>query len=145
MLLAYLQQHDLPMVVEISAGKVRSKDQNRMLHRWLTDISEQLGDSHEYWRGYAKLHFGVPIRRRTSAIFRAAYDRDIKPLPYAMKLKLFTAPFDMPVTRDFKVSEMTEFLDEVHRHFSERGVILTDPEALKLAAMDRDMKARAGR
>lgn len=145
MLLKYLEGHPLPMVVEINSGKVRSKDQNKLLHRWLTEISEQMGDSHEYWRGYCKLHFGVPIRRRTSAIFRAAYDRDIKYLPYEMKLKLFTVPFDMPVTRDFKVKEMTEYLNEVHKFFSGKGVVLTDPEAMRLAAMDRDMKERTGR
>lgn len=144
MLLKYLEQHKLPMVVEINAGKARSKQQNRLAWRWFTDIAEQLGESPEYWRGYCKLVFGVPIRRRESVAFQEAYDRDIKPLPYEFKIRLMMEPHSYPVTSDFKVTDMTEYLNEIQKHFAEQGVILTDPDSLKDQAMDAELKERFG-
>lgn len=144
MLLKYIEQHKLPMFVEINAGKARSKQQNRLAWRWFTDITEQLGENPEYWRGYCKLHFGVPIRRRESEAFRQVYDEHIKPFPYELKIKLMCEPISIPVTSDFKVSEMTEYLNEIQKHFAEQGVVLTDPDSLKDQAIDRELQERYG-
>jgi hypothetical protein len=144
MLLKYLEGHKLPMVIEINAGKARSKQQNRLAWRWFMDIAEQTDENAEYWRGYCKLHFGVPIRRRESAAFREAYDRDIRPLPYEFKIKLMMEPHSYPVTSDFKVKDMTEYLNEIQRHFAEQGIILTDPDALKWQQADQDLQERTG-
>ena len=36
-------------------------------------------------------------------------------------------PLDFPITRLMTVKQQTEYLDGVHRHFSDKGIILTDP------------------
>lgn len=144
MLLKFIEGQKLPMVVEVNAGKARSKQQNRLAWRWFTDIADQLGENPEYWRGYCKLHFGVAIRRRESEIFDKAYERDIKPLPYEFKMALMCEPHSYPITSDFTVKQMTEYLNEIQKHFAEKGVVLTDPDALKWQAMDQELQERAG-
>ena len=36
-------------------------------------------------------------------------------------------PFDFAVTRLMNKKQKTAYLDGVHRHFSEKGIVLTDP------------------
>ena len=120
-----------PCTVSIRAGVLRSTAQNSLAQQWAADVSAQLGDrTPEEARGYFKLHHGVPIRREDEA-YAAEYDRDIRPLPYAMKLKLMQVPYDLAVTRDMKVKELTRYLDSIQREFLAMGVHLTDPEELK--------------
>ena len=122
-------QKRLPFTVNIIAGKHRSIEQNRLQRKWVAEIAEQIpGESAEYWRGYCKLRFGVPIMRRDSEAFRERYDKIIKPLPYEDKIAAMMEPLDLPVTRIMKTKQKTEYLDEVFRHFTEQGVILTIPD-----------------
>lgn len=130
MLITFIEQHKLPMTVEITAGKLRTTRSNRLQRQWMNDISSQLGESAEYWRGFCKLTIGVPIRKAGSEAFAEAYDRDIRPLPYELKLRLMMAPIDFPVTREFRSNQMTEYLDSIQREFGGRGLILTDPDPL---------------
>jgi hypothetical protein len=64
-------------------------------------------------------------------VFKAEYDAVIMPLPYEHKLKLMMVPFDFGVTRLMTTRQKTIYLDTVHRHYSEQGLILTNPEDLK--------------
>lgn len=122
----------LPFTVSIADGKHRTTDQNRLQRLWVMEISAQLGDqTPEEVRGYCKLAFGVPILREENDAFCASYDQIIKPLPYPMKLKLMMEPFDFGVTRIMTTRQKTNYLDAIHRHFSEMGLILTNPEDLK--------------
>lgn len=94
----------------------------------MQEIAEQKGDvTPEEVRGYCKLTMGVPILRNENEEFCEKYDRVVKPLPYEVKLALMQEPLDFPVTRLMSVKQQTAYLDAVHRHFSEQGVILTDP------------------
>ena len=137
MLFLHLKDRPLPFTVEINAGRQRSIKQNKLQQLWFVELTEELGEDVEYWRCYCKLHFGVPIRRNASDKFKAAYDADIQPLPYELKMKLMGVPYDFPVTRDMTVKQMTLYIDTIHRHFAERGVRLTDPEDLKWAQDER--------
>lgn len=120
-----------PLTVTITQGASRSKEQNRLAQRWFTDVSRQLGDqTHEDTRAYCKLHFGVPILRAENEAFRQSYDTTMKHLPYEDKLAAIKA-FDLPVTRLMTVKQMTAFMDEMQRHWSQQSIRLTDPEALK--------------
>lgn len=134
MLLRFVEAKQLPFTVSIADGKHRTTEQNRLQRQWMNDITEHLGESAEHWRGYCKLHFGIPILRNENDAFRAEYDAVVKPLPYEAKLRLMMVPFDFGVTRIMTARQKTEYLDTVHRHFSEQGVILTDPEERKRAA-----------
>lgn len=68
----------------------------------------------------------MPIARH----FRPEYDALVRPLPYEHKIKLMMVPFDFGVTPLMTVKQQTRYLDAVQRHFSEQGVVLTDPEDL---------------
>src|SRR6185295_2176617 len=79
LLLRFLQQRKLPFTVDISDGRRRSAEQNRLQRLWIKEIAEQLGDrTPEEIRGDAKLRFGVPILRAEDETFREKYDRIIK-------------------------------------------------------------------
>lgn len=130
MFIKLVEGQKMPFTASTVQGKSRTWLQNKLQRKWCDEIAEQLGDrTTEEVRGYCKLTLGVPIRRRDDAEFCEIYDRIIKPLPYEAKLALMMLPIDFPVTRDMKTGQKTEYLDQVFRHFSEQGVILTIPES----------------
>jgi hypothetical protein len=126
LLKVYLDQRKLPFTIEVTDGRDRSTEQNRLSHKWYKEISEQTGEAVEDVRARCKLEIGVPILRDGLKSFRETYDRLIRPLDYADKLDLIRAT-DMPVTRLMNVTQMTEYMDEVFRRHSEFGVELTIP------------------
>ena len=129
MLILFIQAQKLPFTASIEAGKHRTTAQNRLQRKWMTEIAEQMtGEKAEYWRGYCKLRFGVPLLRAENDEFRAKYDAIVKPLTYEQKISIMSEPLDMPVTRLMTTKQKTAYLDEIFRHFSEQGVILTIPE-----------------
>jgi hypothetical protein len=128
MLIRLIEGVKLPSTVEITAGKKRSTEQNKLQRKWMTEIAKQLGEGAEHWRAYCKLHFGVPIMRNESEGFCAAYDAHVRHLPYETKLAYMAIPLDMPVTRMMKTKQKSEYLDMIYRHFTEQGVYLTAPD-----------------
>jgi hypothetical protein len=121
----------LPITVTWTQGAARSDAQNRISHRWYSDIARQLGDrAAAEVRAECKLLFGVPLLRAENEAFRLSYDRTMAPLPYADRLAAIQA-FDLPVTRLMTVAQMTAFLDAMQRHWLPLGIRLTDPDAMK--------------
>lgn len=121
-------QKKLPFTVTITQGKHRTTAQNNLQHKWIAEIASQLPDDDvEGWRTYCKLHFGVPILRAENPEFREEYDELIRPLPYERKLQAIRR-LDLEVTRRMTTKQLTKYLDDMHRHFTEQGVALTDPE-----------------
>lgn len=134
-LIRYLEGQKLPLVVSVARGSKRTLKQNKLQRQWMNEIAEQLADrTAEEVRGECKLMFGVPILRAEHDDFRAAYDRHIRGLPYAQKLALMMEPFDFGVTRLMTTKQHTNYLDQIHRHFTEQGIVLTDPGDLLAAA-----------
>lgn len=134
MLIKRIETQKLPFTVEITTGRHRTVAQNKLQRRWMQEAAEQMGESAEYWRGYAKLTIGVPILRAENEEFRARYDAVVRPLPYEQKLAIMMEPLDLPVTRLMTTAQKTAYLDQVFKHFSEQGVVLTIPEDLRRAA-----------
>lgn len=129
LLVQYLKGRKRPFTVDIVAGKHRTTDQNGLQRMWLNEAAEQLGDrTAEELRGMCKLQFGVPILRAENTRFAEAYDRLIKPLPYETKLAYMMEPLDFPVSRLMSTAQKTRYLDDMFRHFSGQGIILTVPE-----------------
>jgi len=128
LLVRFLRLQKRPFTVDITKGKHRTVEQNRLQRLWLNEIAEQLGDNTpEEVRGYCKLTMGVPILRAESEAFRARYDAVVKPLGYEQKLALMMEPLDLPVTRLMSTEQKTRYLDAIVRHFGEQGVRLTQP------------------
>jgi hypothetical protein len=126
LLKVYLDGRKRLFTVDITEGRDRSTEQNRLAFKWYLEISDQTGEDREDVRARCKLEMGVPILRNELDKFRAAYDRAIRPLPYADKLG-FVRDTDFPVTRLMNVEQMSRYLDIVFRRHAEMGVVLTIP------------------
>ena len=130
-----LKGRKMPLSVTYETKRARSIEQNRLQRLWCREVAEQLGDrTAEEVRGMSKLHFGAPILREQNDAFREAYDRVLKPLPYEAKLAAMMEPLDFSVTRLMTVTQKRDYLDAMHRHWSEQGVRLTDPDPLRAVA-----------
>lgn len=133
LLVRLINYRSIPFTVHITAGKTspRTLEQNRLQHLWNTEISEQMGDeSPEYYRGYNKLHFGVPIRCEDEE-YRLMFENSVGLLRYEQQIRAMMKPFDLPVTRDMTKKQLSQYLDEVFRRWSEQGVVLTIPREIE--------------
>lgn len=126
LLTTYLKGRKRPFTVEITEGRDRSTEQNRLAFKWYGEISEQTGEDREDVRARCKLEIGVPILREAHEKFRATYDRLIRPLSYAEKLAL-VRDTEMPVTSLMNVEQMSRYLDIAFRRHAEIGIVLTVP------------------
>jgi len=128
-LIAFVRNHKRPFTVNITAGRSRTPEQNRLQRLWVGEVSAQKGDeTPEEIRGYCKLHFGVPLLRHENEEFAEAYDKHIKPLPYETKLAYMMHPLDFPVTRLMNIDQKSRYLDSVLMHWLGQGYKLTMPE-----------------
>ena len=122
----FLGNLKLPLTVEWTQGRDRTRDQNALQFLWANEAGQQLGDrTAEEIRQEWKLRYGVPILRESSAEFRAVYDKAIKPLPYELKV---AAMAFLPVTSHMTVRQMVQYLDTVQRECLQQGLRLTDPD-----------------
>lgn len=126
LLKVFLDGRKLPLTVDITEGRDRSSEQNRLAFKWYMEISDQTGDDREDVRARCKLEIGVPILREAHDRFKATYDRLIRPLAYQEKLELIRDT-ELPVTRLMNVTQMSRYLDVVFRRHAEIGVALTVP------------------
>ena len=140
LLLTYLSGRKRPFTVEVTDGRNRSEEANRLSQKWYTEIAEQTGEGRDDVRARCKLEIGVPIMREASDKFRATYDRLIRPLDYADKLALIRDT-DMPVTRLMGVGDMSRYMDAVFQRHAEFGIALTVPPD-RFAYSPREEKAR---
>jgi Fe-S cluster assembly scaffold protein SufB len=140
---ALLGNLKLPVTVEWTLGRDRTKEQNRLQFLWGREAAEQRGDrTPEEQRNEWKLRFGVPIMREDSPEFRETYDRLIKPLSYEQKLRAMEL---ISVTSLMKVRQMVRYLDAIERECAEEGVKLTapDPDMSAYHARYREPSRRA--
>ena len=133
LLIRYIEGQALPFTAEISTGRKRSVEQNKLQRRWMAEVSDQTGMRPEEVRAFCKLTIGVPILRAESETFREKYDAVVRPLTYEAKLAIMSEPLDMPVTRLMSVAQKSKYLDLIFQHFSEQGLVLTIPEDRRAA------------
>ena len=126
LLKVYLDGRKRPFTVDITDGRNRSVEANRLAFKWYTEISEQTGEDKEDVRARCKLEIGVPILREAHEKFRATYDRLIRPLSYGEKLALIRDT-ETPVTSLMNVEQMSRYMDIVFRRHAEIGIVLTVP------------------
>lgn len=124
---------------EIGAGKrvsldvkewfrPRTIEQNRLQRLWCKEAAEQLKDmAAEEYRGYCKLHFGVPILCEDPE-FSEKYHAVFDSLTYEQRLLAMREPFDFPVTRLMNTKQKKRYLDEMYVHLTGLGAKLTEPK-----------------
>ena len=127
-LIALLSNRELPITVNIKKGKDRTVQQNALQRKWMLEAEAQGDSTAEEYRGYCKLHFGVPILRNQDDDFKAAYDEVIRPLSYEQKLKAMMIPLDFSVSRLMTTKQFSEYTKCIYEHFTSKGIKLTDPD-----------------
>lgn len=127
-LIRLIEQRAIPMTVTVQKGAPRSIEQNKLQRKWLLEAEQQGDMTAEEYRGYCKLHFGVPILRNENDLFREKYDAIIKPMPYETKIQMMMEPLDFPVTRLMTTAQNTKYLDAMYQHLRGLGFVLTEPE-----------------
>lgn len=118
--------------ISVKEGKGRSVEQNAVMHGWFGQVARELREYDA--RGvkrFCKLHFGVPILRAEDDDFRAAYDRVIKPRPYADKL---VAMDILPVTSVMTTIQLDACMTDIQDHYAKQGVVLVYPKEREQAA-----------
>lgn len=135
LLMTFIGNMDLPVTVTIEKGVIakRSTDQNRLQRLWINEAAEQdtIGMTAEDYRAYCKLHFGVPLLRNENETFAELYDEKVRdrvpPFSYEQKLEFMAVPWDMHVTRLMTIKQHDKYLNMMHDHFTNLGMILTIP------------------
>lgn len=127
--LTWLGGLSLPLTLNVTKGKDRSQQQNRLAFKLYKEIADHFGDrTPEDVRTQCKLEQGIPILRHECEPFRITYDNYLKPLSYHAKIE-FIERMDMGVTRLMTVKQFKQYLDTIYRRYSELGVNLTVPES----------------
>lgn len=120
--------------ISVKEGKGRSVEQNAVMHGWFAQVARELReDNARGVKRFCKLHFGVPILRAEDEDFRAAYDRVIKPLPYADKL---VAMDILPVTSEMTTIQLEACMTDIQDHYAKPehgGVKLVYPPKVEAA------------
>lgn len=118
-----------PVVIEVrKESRHRTWEQNKLQRLWVGEAEQQGDMTAEEYRGYCKLHFGVPILRAESDLFAAKYEQHIRYLPYETKMALMMEPFDFPVTRLMNTDQKTRYLNLMYVHLTGLGFRLTEPK-----------------
>lgn len=127
----FLAAQPLPVTVSCIKGARRSNQQSRTAEVWYSQIGAETGQAPIEAKAQCKLDFGLPIMERDRPDWVAKWSPLYKPLPYAMRLRLFEA---IPLTSLFTTRQMSEFMDEVQRRYRSMGINLIDPEAMRYEA-----------
>jgi len=117
----------LPVTVIIKKGKIRTNEQNALLHKWYGEIARQLGDRDAIQvKGECHHAFALPIKRRDPQ-FNWIWQRTGEGLAYEQQCRLLASGV-LNVSSTMTVPELSEYMDAMSRHYRAEGVKLTDPE-----------------
>lgn len=132
--MAEVAGQSFPFTITISVDKKRTDAMNRTIHKWFGEIAAQQGDcSMADVKADCNLTYGVPIKRRDDPEWAAAFGYIFDALNKPSKVKALRV-LDVPVTRDMKVKQLCEYMDQMARDYREAGVHLTDPETRRIEA-----------
>lgn len=107
--------------VTVSVEK-RSLSKNALSHTWYNEIAGQLGEmTNAEVKAFCKLTFGVPILRQNEK-FDKFYSMFFSKLSYQKQL---AAMKYLSITSIMDNAQMTNYMNNVSAHFTNRSVILT--------------------
>jgi len=131
--MGYFQEHVARMRLAGQRPRVqfvdekRSQSQNDMSWALYRQIAAQVDDqSVREIRAEVKLEVGVPILRANDEDFRDFYDAGLKHLTYEQKLHCMEKDY-CPVTSLMGKKMFSDFIDDVIRRYSQRGLSLVSP------------------
>lgn len=127
-------------IVKIEPYKeTRSTAQNRLMHKWFGEESEQTGDSPDEVKRRYKKKFLIDIfMQREDGEYAKTIQtlRDLWKKGYeADATYLHERVVDMTSTASATVDEMCELLNYIEMDAAQHGIVLTRPESLYLKAL----------
>jgi hypothetical protein len=118
--------HPFTVTIERGEERARTLDQNALQFKWATEIACQRGDvepievQHEF-----KLDIGVPILREDDAVFNGFCGKVLDPLTREQQIKSMKY---IAISSVMTVKQMSRFMDQIQRTYSQEGFRLTQPE-----------------
>ena len=126
-LLPELGREGYPVTVSWVPGEDRTKAQNRLIHKWFGEIAKQSNESADQIKRECKFYQGIPILAADDPAI-VAFLSNLSHLTVEQKI----ASMDyISVTSSMNKTQLRAFADAVFRKYTEQGMRLTDPEALK--------------
>ena len=133
--ISFLASAEQPYLVTFSKDRDRSSQQNRLIHKWFTEIAKQRGDvTKEDVKAESNIKYGLPILRRDNPVSQWVIEKAIDPLPYEKKLA-FIKSGAVAITSQMTVPQLQEYMDAMAHDYRAEGFTLTDPEAMKYEAL----------
>lgn len=130
-MLTFISSAPQPYTVSYIKGVKRTDEQSNTLHKWFGEIAQQRGDvTFAEVKAECNLQYGVPIKRRDDAEWASAFGYLFDKLSHAAKLKALRV-LDVPVTRDMKVKQLSEYMDQLFADAQDAGWVLTIPKKEK--------------
>lgn len=113
------------MKMTLSFGRDRSLEQNRLLHKWFTEIADQRAEhTAAEIKVICKRQFFIPVLRGEDEAFN-----DILNSLVGMSEEQKNALVELlPVTSICTIKQMSTCMDQIFMHYTGLGVELTQPE-----------------
>jgi len=112
------------------AGESRTGQQNRTLHMWFGEIAKQCGDRSAIdVKGECHRTWGLAIKMRDPQ-FAWVWEKTGAHLGYEKQCSLLASGV-LNVSSSMTAKELSEYLDDMSRHYRTNGYYLTDPELQK--------------
>ena len=116
----------VPYTVTVREGKVRSLDQNALLHKWFGEIAKQGDMSASEVKGCCHHEYGLPIRLRDPQ-FAWLWNNSAAKLPYEKRCAVL-ASGQFQISSRMNTKELSEYMDAMDRTYTGLGVHFTKPE-----------------
>jgi hypothetical protein len=128
----WLESEALPYTLNLIPGRSRSPEQNRLQWLWAGQIAAHYGDrTAREVQSELKLVFGIPILMAENEAFAKAWAPVKARLTWEEQLDHIQ---HVDVSSILTSKQMTAYLDEINRFYTEDGVDLVQPDERGLAA-----------
>lgn len=123
----FVEGFTLPFTLTIKEGKPRTMPQNSLLHKWFSEIARHDGDkSMVDVKGAWHRKAGLAIRMRNPQ-FAWVWNASGGKLNYEQQCKVLASGV-FNISSAMTTKELSEYMDEIYREETARGVLITQPE-----------------
>jgi hypothetical protein len=113
-----------PFTLTFKAGKIRTNDQNALIHKWFGEIAKQTHSAIDQVKRECKLKQGCPILMADDPAF-CAFLKHLKNLTYEQKLEAMDY---VSVTSAMTTKQLSQMGDAMRAKYLPQGIHMTDPE-----------------
>lgn len=123
---AFLTGLSVPYTITVRDGKVRTLNQNALLHKWFGEIAKQGDTTASQVKGQCHHEYGLPIRLRDEQ-FAWLWNNSAAKLDYEKRCAVL-ASGQFQISSKMNTKELSEYMDAMFPDYTARGIHLTLPE-----------------